>query len=110
MNIGSRLLVGFQGRYGDNIDCLSPLFLKPTKSLVSNFTYTSKPIGGIKPAELNARTFDNRYGPGLNYQFGGANKREIPHTWTQGSATIFGASMKIKASIREVLSVEAGCN
>ncbi|KAI0410243.1 hypothetical protein F5X98DRAFT_382033 [Xylaria grammica] len=108
MNIGSGLLVGFQGACGTDIDRLSPLFLKVMKSLTSNVTYSSFPTGGIIPVQLDTQTFNARGRAAYQWEFSGSRKRVVSNTWSQSSNSAFGLSMKIQAGIPEVASIETG--
>lgn len=60
-NLGSGILVGFMGRYGADIDCMAPLFLKDVKSVTSKVTYGKIPTGkdGIQLVELDTLEVDN---------------------------------------------------
>ena len=108
MNVGSGLLVGFKGACGADIDRLSPLFLKLMSSLTSNVKYSSFPDGGITPEQLDVQTFDARNRGTYHWEFSGTKTRVVSNTWSQSSNFAFGMSMKIKAGIPEVASIETG--
>jgi hypothetical protein len=109
VNIGSGVLVGFQGRAGDDLDQLAPIFLKPlSDSRVDNIVFD--PIGDTDGLRLVTLRQGSALWNGTDYSwtFSGSESRDASTTFSSGSSNGLSLSTTFSAAIPRVL--ESGIN
>ncbi|KAH6632144.1 hypothetical protein F5144DRAFT_649634 [Chaetomium tenue] len=109
VNVGSGLLVGFQGRAGNDMDQISPIFLKPlSTSVVENIVFEQTP----DPEGLRLTTL--REGSALwngtdyTWNFSGSDIRDASTTFSAGLNSAFSVSSTFTASLPRVADTGVG--
>lgn len=109
VNVGSGLLVGFQGRAGDAMDQIAPIFLKPlSNSVVEDIVFEQTP----DPEGLRLTTL--REGSALwngtdyTWSFSGSDTRDISTTFSAGTSGSLSASSTFTASLPRVVDTGVG--
>jgi hypothetical protein len=104
VNIGSGVLVGFQGRAGDDLDQLAPIFLKPlSDSRVDDIVFD--PIGDTDGLRLVTLRQGSALWNGTDYSwtFSGTESRDASTTFTSGSSNGLSLTTTFSASIPRVM-------
>ena len=93
VNVGSGILVGFQGSAGDDLDFLAPIFLKTmSSSTVSDIVFEKfGDTDGLKLVTLRegSAVFN---GTDYSWTFSGSESRDSSTSFSSGTSASFGAS------------------
>jgi len=104
VNVGSGVLVGFQGRAGDDLDQVAPIFLKTlSDSVVDNVVFER--IGGNQGLRLVTLREGSAVWNGTDYSwnFAGSESRDTSTSFTSGSSNDLSMKTTFKASLPRVL-------
>lgn len=109
MDVGSGILVGFAGRAGHEIDCLSFIFLRLIESVeITNVRYDTPPNDTIRPTSLTNETkYSNLEGrEPVSWQFASKVERTEVSSFTSETTLTFGMGIKVTAGVPEIAAVE----
>lgn len=111
MDAGSGILVGFAGRAGHEMDCLSFIFLRLVDSVeLTNVRYEQPPRNTIRPTSLTKETeYQNLQGKEpTSWTFANKVERTEVTSFTSQATLTFGVDVKVTAGIPQIASAEAG--
>ncbi|KAL2200802.1 hypothetical protein P885DRAFT_74640 [Corynascus similis CBS 632.67] len=109
VNVASGILVGFQGRAGDDMDQLAPIFLrKVDKSVVDDVVFERLP--GNDGLELETLKEGTAVWKGTNYSytFSGSTTRDTSTTFSSATSHALSSSTTFTASLPIVLESTIG--
>lgn len=109
MDIGSGYLIGFTGRCGDEIDCMSSVFLKPAKKVIIDkieYPTLDSSIDDLLTPENLQREEGRWEGAPYVFKFTGSESRTSTKTWNNKVTTEFGLEATWKAGVPLVAHVE----
>ncbi|KAH6856278.1 hypothetical protein B0I37DRAFT_283455, partial [Chaetomium sp. MPI-CAGE-AT-0009] len=111
VNVGSGILVGFQGRAGDELDQISPIFLKTLSNSVVDDIVFEKPAGsdGLQLVTLKEGSAVWN-GTDYSWNFAGTDIRDASTTFTTGLNNAFSLQTTFTASLPRVLDSSMGAN
>ncbi len=100
---GSGLLVGIEGRSGNDLDALGFFFLNPVDTVTLRKVEYVNPPGqgsdrGIAPAAL-LTTHYGPYSDRTEYRFADSVKRTMTRSWTSSTSMKYFASIKVSAEV-----------
>lgn len=104
VDVGSGVLVGFQGRAGDDLDQVAPIFLKTlSDSVVSDIVFEK--VGGSNGLRLVTLREGSAVWNGTDYSwnFAGSETRDASTTFTSGSSNDLSLKTTFKTSLPTVL-------
>ncbi len=107
VSVGSGVLVGFQGRAGDDLDFLAPVFLRPlSESTVSDIVFEK--VGGDDGLRLvTLREGSAVYnGTDFSWSFSGSETRDTSTSFSSGFTNSLSVSTTFKSKIPAI--AEAG--
>jgi hypothetical protein len=104
VNVGSGVLVGFQGRAGDDLDQVAPIFLKTlSDSVVDNVVFEK--VGGNQGLRLVTLREGTAVWDGTDYSwnFAGTESRDASTTFTSGSSNDLSLKTTFSAALPRVM-------
>ncbi|KAK4149179.1 hypothetical protein C8A00DRAFT_19101 [Chaetomidium leptoderma] len=109
VNVGSGVLVGFQGRAGDDLDSLGAVFLKSVStSVVDNIVFEKAGANdGLRLVTLKEGTAVWN-GTDYSWNFSGSESRDISTSFSTGGSIGLSLGTTFKASVPKIL--ESGIN
>ncbi|KAK3294503.1 uncharacterized protein B0H64DRAFT_375284 [Chaetomium fimeti] len=106
VDVGSGVLVGLQGRAGDGLDQIAPIFLKTLSSSVVDNVVFETPAGtdGLHLVTLKEGSAVWN-GTDYSWNFAGTDTRDVSTTFSIGSSTDFSLQTTFMTSLPSVLDL-----
>lgn len=106
VSVGSGVLVGFQGRAGDDLDFLAPIFLRPlSESTVSDIVFEKAGGDGLRLVTLREGSAVYN-GTDFSWTFSGSETRDTSTSFSSGFTNSLSVSTTFKSKIPAI--AEAG--